>query len=111
MVLLLEEYVKYVMAWTSRLTGSSKENEEAARRGLEVFAKWTPPATTTFHQFVGRVDGNGGFAVVETDNPTDLLDAAGKFGPFNEFQLYPVVDVAEWVQAMQEGTEFRDSIS
>ncbi len=35
-----------------------------------------------FHQFVGKLDGTGGFAVVETDNPMDLADAPSKFGYF-----------------------------
>ena len=102
--------MKYVMVWTSRLNGSEKENEESTRRGVEIFSKWQPPSSTTFHQFVGRVDGAGGFAVVESDNPADLLDGVAKFGPLNEFQLFPVVDIADWMAAMQEGVAFRESI-
>jgi hypothetical protein len=103
--------MKYVMTWTPRFSGSAEDNEAAARRGLELFSKWQQPASTKFLQFVGRVDGSGGFAVVETDNPADLLDGAGKFGPVNEFQIYPVVDIADWVRAAQDGVEFRESIS
>ena len=103
--------MKYVMTWTPRLSGCAEENEAATRRGLELFSKWQQPAGTTFHQFVARVDGTGGFAVVETDSPAELLDGTGKFSPLNEFQLYPVVDIADWVQAAQDGVEFRESIS
>jgi Protein of unknown function (DUF3303) len=103
--------MKYVMVWTSRLNGSGKENEAAMRRGLEVFSKWQPPASTTFHQFVGRLDAAGGFIVLETDDPTTMLDAAGKFSPFNEFHIYPVIDIADWAQTLQDGVEFRESIS
>jgi Domain of unknown function (DUF3303) len=103
--------MKYVMTWTTRYNGSAEENEAAARRGLELFSKWQQPAGSTFHQFVGRVDGAGGFAVVETDNPADLLDGTGKFGTLNEFQIYPVVDIADWVRTAQEGVEFRESIN
>jgi Protein of unknown function (DUF3303) len=103
--------MKYVMAWTPRLNGSAEENEAAARRGLELFSKWTPPSSTTFHQFVGRLDGAGGFAVVETDSPADLLDGVSKFIPLNEFQIHPVVDIADWTRSAQEGVEFRESIS
>jgi uncharacterized NAD(P)/FAD-binding protein YdhS len=28
----------------------------------------------TIHQMVGRLDGNGGFSIIETDNPMDLAD-------------------------------------
>ena len=103
--------MKYVMSWTPRLSGSAEENETATRRGLELFSKWQQPASTTFHQFVGQLDGAGGFAVVETDDPANLLDGSSKFGPLNEFQLYPVADIADWMQAAQEGVEFRESIS
>ena len=103
--------MKYVMAWPSRLGGSGKENEDGVQRALQLFSKWQPPAGSTFHQFVGRVDGEGGFAVVETDNPAELLDGTSKFAPFNIFQIYPVVDMNDWAQAAQVGVEFRGSIS
>jgi hypothetical protein len=105
------EQMKYVMTWTPRFHGSAQENEAATRRGLELFSKWQQPAGSTFHQFVARLDGAGGFAVVETDNPADLLDGTSKFATLNDFQLYPVVDMPDWVRAAQEGVEFRESIS
>ncbi|MDF2825680.1 MAG: hypothetical protein K0R68_3088 [Mycobacterium sp.] len=103
--------MKYVMSWTSRLNGSEKENEEAMRRGVEMFSKWQPPDGTTFHQFVGRMDGAGGFAVIEADNADGILDGVSKFGPLNAFELFPVVDVPDWMAAAQEGVAFRESIS
>jgi hypothetical protein len=103
--------MKYVVSWTYRFNGSTAENEEAVRRGLAVFSKWTPAESATYHQFVGRLDGAGGFAVVETDNPMDLADATSKFGPVADYQIHPVVDIGEAVQSLQQGMEFRDSIS
>lgn len=103
--------MKYVMTWTPRLNGSAEENDAAAKRGLELFSKWQPPAGSTFHQFVARLDAGGGFAVVETDNPGDLLEGSSKFATLNEFQLYPVVDMPDWVKAAQEGVAFRESVS
>jgi hypothetical protein len=50
-------------------------------------------------------------SIVETDNPADLADAPSKFGPFFDYQLYPVVDIAETARSAQEGVEFRESIS
>jgi hypothetical protein len=103
--------MKYVVAWTYRLNGSAAENEESLRRGLAVFSKWTQPQGTTYHQFVGRMDGVGGFAVVETDNPAELADVTSKFAFIADYQIYPVLDIAQAAQALQEGVEFRDSIS
>jgi hypothetical protein len=61
--------MKYVLSWTARSGGSPADFEIAERRSLDVFSKWSPAADVTFHQFVQRVDGEGGFAVVETGNP------------------------------------------
>jgi len=43
---------------------------------------------------------------VETDNAADLLDGSGKFFPLNEFQIYPVVDIADWVRAAMLDNNF-----
>ena len=102
--------MKYVVSWTYHWNGSAAENEAGIDRALEVFAKWTPPASTTFHQFVGKLDGTGGFAVVENDNPMDLADAPSKFGYFAEYRIDPVADIAETAQVFQQGVAFRKSI-
>ena len=102
--------MKFVTAWTVRQGGSAKENEDGIRRVLEVYSKWKPPASTTFHQFVGRLDGGGGFSVTETDNPADIAASTTKFAPYFDYQIYPVADIADIAQATQEGVEFRDSI-
>ncbi|MFC9836576.1 DUF3303 domain-containing protein [Rhodococcus sp. NPDC127530] len=103
--------MKYVITWTLRNGGSAAENEEAARRSLEVFARWTPAEGANFHHFLGRLDGTGGFAFVEADDPNDVLDGPTKFGPFFEFHVYPVADIAVTTQAAQQAVEFRGSIS
>ena len=103
--------MKFAMTWVSRLSGSGQDNEDGLRRGLAAFFKWQAPAGTTFHQFVGRVDGDGGFAIVETDDPKELLNETMKFAPYNSFQIHPVVDINEWAEAAQQGVEYRTSIS
>jgi hypothetical protein len=99
--------MKYVTAWTWRQGGSAKDNEDTIKRVLEMFSKWEPPASTTFHQFVGRLDGGGGFSVTETDNPADIVDVTSIFAPYFDYQIYPVADIAEIAQAAQKGVEFR----
>ncbi|WP_040799250.1 DUF3303 domain-containing protein [Nocardia higoensis] len=102
--------MKYVVSWQYRWNGTARENEASIQRALEAFANWKPAAGTTYHQFVGRLDAIGGFAVVETDNPHELADAPGKFGFIADYQIYPVVDITESIQAAQEGVEFRKSL-
>jgi hypothetical protein len=60
--------MKYVVSWTFRSFGSVAEQEAAATRLLKTYSKWTPPASVTYHQFLGRIDGGGGYQVVETDS-------------------------------------------
>ena len=103
--------MKYLVTWKARQGGSAADNEEAARRGLQVFSKWSPPAGQNFLQFLTRVDGNGGCAVIETDNQEGLLDGPAKFGPYFEFDVIPVVDVMDGLPYANEAIEFRDSIS
>ena len=48
----------------------------------------------------------------EKNDPVRVgMIGAGKFGTNNEFQLYPVVDINDWVQTLQQGVDFRESIS
>ncbi len=61
--------MKYVVQWTNRDGGSGAQNEDDAKRLLQLFSKWSPAPDATFHQFVERLTGDGGYAVVETDNP------------------------------------------
>ena len=103
--------MKYLMSWKFRLEGTATENEETLRRGLAVFSKWSPPQHTTFHQFLSRVDGKGGCAVVETDDEADLLDSVSKFLFLCDYEIAPVVDMDESIRAWQHGLEFLESVT
>ena len=103
--------MKFVVTWTERAGGSATENEAAAARFLELLSKWSPPSDQTFHQFVVRADGRGGFAVVETDNLAGIALSNFKFDPFLEFAVYPVLDVEEATGLVAEAAEFRKSIT
>ena len=103
--------MKYLVSWTARAGGSAKDNEAAVKRSLDVFGKWSPPADSTFHQFVARLDGTGGYAIVETDNPASVAEGPAKFGTLFDFTVVPVIDIMESVAIGQDAIEFRDSIS
>jgi hypothetical protein len=102
--------MKFVVAWKVRSGASAEGNEALVSRTLEIFGKWTPPSDLTFHQFLGRLDGTGGLAVVETDNPDSLGEGAAKFGPYLEYEIIPVTDIAESARLLSEGVEFRKSL-
>ncbi len=101
---------KYLVTWKARQGASAQQNHDDVKRLLDAFAKWQAPADETFHQFLLRLDGQGGYAVVETDSPEGLLDAPSKFGTWNEFEITPVIDIAEGVAVLATGAEFREAI-
>jgi hypothetical protein len=101
--------VKYVLEWCVRPGIGGQQAEADTQRAYELYSKWQPKVTIL--QFVGRIDAEGGFMVCEADNPADVLEGTAKLANYVQYKCHPVVDVAEWVQAGQEGIEFRHSIS
>jgi hypothetical protein len=65
---------------------------------------------TTFLQFLGRIDGPGGFAVVETDDPARLAQTTAIFSAFFDMTVYPVLDIEEAARIGGEATEFRQTV-
>lgn len=98
--------MKYVVAWETR----DSTTEEQQTRGLQVFANWEPDEDADFQQFVGRIDGRGGFAIVETDDPNIVAKDMATFAPFFEFSVYPVLEIQETAGIAMEAIEFRNSI-
>lgn len=99
--------MKYVVHWESRPTAS----EALQARGLQVFSKWAPSEGTTFHEFLGRVDGRGGYAVVETDDPALVARDMSIFSAFFDMSVEPVMEIADIAMIGAEAVEFRASIS
>lgn len=99
--------MKYVLQWTVREGGSAQQNMEAMKRSLEVLSKWTP--STTVHQFVTRVDAEGGFAVGETEDLAALAKDCAIFTPYVAVTMYPVLDIEQGVAILQAGIDFNES--
>jgi hypothetical protein len=49
-----------------------------------------------FQGYYGRIDGHGGYVLVETDVPSCLLKIALRFQPFFEYYIYPVLEIQEF---------------
>lgn len=97
--------MKYVVSWVPR----SNATEESVARSLQVFGKWTP--TATFTGFYGRVDGQGGFAVIEADDPKLIATDIAPFVAWFEFAVHPVLDITETAMIDAEAMEFLASVS
>jgi hypothetical protein len=89
--------MKFVIAYTVRSGGSAAENLASAEAAQKLLAGWTPRGT--IREWVQRCDGGGGFAVVEQDNANDLFTDLSVWGPWLEFEAFPVVDLNEGTTA------------
>ena len=98
--------MKYVVQWTAR-EGIGFDDMKLAQA---VFSKWSPSASTTFHQFVARCDGKGGFAVLETEDAAALYRDATTFGIWFDFQAHPVVEIMDTVAINQEVLDTVESV-
>jgi len=98
--------MKYVISWETR----SGITEEAVARSLQVFSKWSPTEPGNFKEFLGRLDGNGGFAVVETDDPTLIAKDAATFTPWFDFEVHPVLEIADIAMIDATALEFIASV-
>jgi hypothetical protein len=98
--------MKYVVTWENRPSAV----EETAVRGLAVFSKWAPHEGSNFREFLGRVDGRGGFAVVETDDPATIAKDVAPFTGFFDFSVYPVQEIADTAATGTEAVAFLQSI-
>ena len=97
--------------YTTRESGSARENEESGRRALALFSKWSPPAGMEIKSFLARADGRGGSIVLETDDVKVLLEGPAKFGGVNEFEIVPVLDITEAVPIYSEAIAWTESIT
>ena len=68
------------------------------------------PREPTFKEFLGRVDGQGGFAVVETDDPALIAKDAATFTPWFDFGVHPVLEIADTAMIDATAVEFLASI-
>jgi hypothetical protein len=98
--------MKYIVQWETRQNAS----EEMQARGLQVFSKWAPSENATFHQFLGRVDGRGGFAVVETDDINTIARDMAIFGAFFDMSVYPCLEIQDTARLGGDALEFRASV-
>jgi Protein of unknown function (DUF3303) len=103
--------MKCVVAWKVRVNGSAADNEATAARILEVASKWAPASGTTIHQWVLRVDGQGGFAIQDSDDLSSLTLSLAKLAPYIEIEVIPVLDYDEALPLFTEAVEFRNSVN
>jgi len=98
--------MKYVVTWEIR----PNVTEESEARSLAVFGKWAPSEGATYREFLGRVDNRGGFAVVETDDVSQIAKDTAPFGTWFDFSVYPVLEIADTAAIGAEAVAFLASV-
>ena len=101
--------MKYVLTWRERPGGSYADYEGAQKRVLTVFQKWEMPKALNFQQFLVRIGEFGGYAVIDTDDPSQIHRMTTVFAAF-EFRLEPVLEIADAVAAESAAIHWRDSL-
>ena len=101
--------MKFVLTYEWREGGSERERDAAEKRSMQLLSKFEP--SVQIHEWVDRIDGNGGFAVLESDDAATMTRDIAIWTSLLRFELHPVIDVADAVPAQQEGLDIRDSVS
>jgi Protein of unknown function (DUF3303) len=93
--------MKYVIEYEIRTAGltydQNFDNQDAL---LKAFGKWTPEEGLTINAFLSNLN-NGGYVLVEADDPTVVYAFVSKFTAWNAVKVVPVIDVAD---AVAQGT-------
>ena len=102
--------MKFVLAYTPHAGSSAADNLASAESAQKLLANWAPSPSGTIREWVTRVDGYGGFAVIDGDNPKELLKDLATWSPWLRFELFPVVDVLDATEPTQEAIEVARSV-
>jgi hypothetical protein len=86
-------------------------DEEGDRRLLSILEKFEVPDGVTVHNWVERIDGNGGFGLLEADDAQALAAGFPIFAPYFAFEAVPVIPHADSVAALAAAVAFRDGLS
>jgi len=89
--------MKYMIEWTVRSAGLTHEENLANQEALiKAFSQWTPEDGLTVHEFLSNL-GDGGYVLVEADDPKVVQAFGSKFFYWNDLTIVPVIDVADGV--------------
>ena len=101
--------MKYVISWFERPQGSPIEYENAQKRILEVFGRWTAPEGFNIEMFVIRVGDWGGYMLLDCKDPTAVHKFCSMLPAF-VFEARPVIPIEDAVRVELEAMSWRDSL-
>ena len=84
--------------------------EESAKRIVNLFTKWAPPAGVEFKNHYMFADGSGGLVIMEVSTPAAGFEGSNAWTPFMDQRVVPLVDVTEAVPISMKVSAWRDSV-
>ena len=84
--------------------------EKTDRRGINLFANWTPPQGFEFKSHYEFSDGSGGMATVEVASPEAMYETTAPYRDILELKIVPVVEMSVAVPILQKAQAWADSI-
>ena len=94
--------MKYMIEYTVRNTGLTyDQNLTGSEALMTAFSKWKPEEGLSIQAFVSKVSGNGGYVLVEANDPKVVTSFVSKFNYWNDVDVVPVIDVGEAVSIGQ----------
>lgn len=94
--------MKYVLAYKARVSADAEHNLASFRSSQQLLSSWQPHAPEGISEWVQRVDGTGGFVVVQTDDAAALFKDMATWSPWLEFEVIPVIDIGDATARTQE---------
>jgi Protein of unknown function (DUF3303) len=102
--------MKFVLSYKLRAGGSIEERVTGGEAAQKLLANWAPSDKATIHQWVQRCDGTGGFAVLENDDQAELFRDLAVWAPWLDFEVIPVLDIADATPIQQDALEKARSV-
>src|SRR5271165_3621201 len=90
--------MKYMIEYTIRNTGLTYDQNLAGGEALiNAFSKWKPDEGVNIQAFVSKLSNNGGYVLLDADDPKLIAALVSKFNYWNDVEIIPVLDVSEIV--------------
>jgi hypothetical protein len=104
--------MKYMIEYAVRTAGLSHDQNFANQDALlRAFGKWQPEPGLTVDAFVGHLNGDSGYVLVQADDPKVVSSFVSKFVYWNDVNVVPVVDIGEIVAINSESLAWAQGAS
>ncbi len=101
--------MKFIVQWTTRFADNPSDNVKSTESLLKAFGSWEAPKEWTISEFVARIDGQGGMLICESTDLESISRTVAQYGAWLDYDVIPVVDIADNVTALAAGTAWAHS--